>query len=67
MEKQLDKINVIGDNGHEYPYDVILTYHSDSLDKDYMIITNWQKGADNKTQFIISYYNDNEDRVKSSN
>ncbi len=64
MEKQLDKIKVIGDNGHEYPYDVILTYHNDSLDKDYMIITNWQKGEDNKTQFIISYYNENDDKIE---
>lgn len=64
MEDKLDNINVFGDDGHEYSYDVILTYHGDETNKDYMIITNWQKGVDDKTQFIISSYNIKDNKIE---
>ena len=50
------KINAIDKNGNLKEYAVILTYHSDEFNKDYVVYTD-NKYFNNELQIYINEYN----------
>lgn len=51
------KINAIDTNGILKQYDVILTYHNDEFNKDYVVYTDNNYNSNNELQIYISKYN----------
>ena len=51
------KINAIDENGKLKEYDVILTYHSDNYNKDYIVYTDNIYNSNNELQIYINEYN----------
>lgn len=51
------KINAIDKKGNLKEYDVILTYHSDKFDKDYIVYTDNIYNSNNELQIYINEYN----------
>ena len=51
------KINAIDKKGNLKEYDVILTYHSDKFDKDYIVYTDNTYDEDNKLRIYAALYN----------
>ena len=60
------KINAIDESGKLKEYDVILTYHSDNYNKDYIVYTDNIYNLNNELQIYINEYNKDsvEDTVK---
>ena len=60
------KINAIDESGKLKEYDVILTYHSDEYNKDYIVYTDNIYNSNNELQIYINEYNKDvvEDNVK---
>lgn len=60
------KINAIDESGKLKEYDVILTYHSDNYNKDYIVYTDNIYNLNNELQIYINEYNTGniEDTVK---
>ena len=60
------KINAIDESGKLKEYDVILTYHSDEYNKDYIVYTDNIYNLNNELQIYINEYNKDsvEDNVK---
>ena len=60
------KINAIDESGKLKEYDVILTYHSDEYNKDYIVYTDSIYNSNNELQIYINEYNKEsvEDTVK---
>ena len=60
------KINAIDENGKLKEYDVILTYHSDNYNKDYIVYTDNIYNLNDELQIYINEYNKDsvEDTVK---
>ena len=60
------KINAIDESGKLKEYDVILTYHSDEYNKDYIVYTDNIYNSNNELQIYINEYNKDsvEDTVK---
>ncbi len=60
------KINAIDESGKLKEYDVILTYHSDEYNKDYIVYTDNIYNSNNELQVYINEYNKDsvEDTVK---
>lgn len=61
------KINAIDESGKLKEYDVILTYHSDEYNKDYIVYTDNIYNLNNELQIYINEYNKDsvEDTVKN--
>ncbi len=57
------KINAIDDSGKLKEYDVILTYHSDDYNKDYIVYTDNIYNTNNELQIYINEYNPNDIEV----
>ena len=51
------KINAIDESGKLKEYDVILTYHSDNYNKDYIVYTDNIYNLNNELQIYINEYN----------
>ena len=60
------KINAIDESGKLKEYDVILTYHSDNYNKDYIVYTDNIYNSNDELQIYINEYNKDsvEDTVK---
>lgn len=60
------KINAIDESGKLKEYDVILTYHSDNYNKDYIVYTDNIYNLNDELQIYINEYNKDsvEDTVK---
>ena len=60
------KINAIDESGKLKEYDVILTYHSDEYNKDYIVYTDNIYNLNDELQIYINEYNKDsvEDTVK---
>ena len=60
------KINAIDESGKLKEYDVILTYHSDNYNNDYIVYTDNIYNLNNELQIYINEYNKDsvEDTVK---
>lgn len=60
------KINAIDESGKLKEYDVILIYHSDDYNKDYIVYTDNIYNSNNELQIYINEYNKDsvEDNVK---
>ena len=54
------KINAIDESGKLKEYDVILTYHSDDYNKDYIVYTDNIYNSYNELQIYINEYNHND-------
>ena len=54
------KINAIDEFGKLKEYDVILTYHSDEFNKDYVVYTDNIYNSNNELQIFISEYDSQE-------
>lgn len=50
------KINAIDKDGNLKEYDVILTYHSDEFNKDYVVYTDNIYNSNNELQIYINEY-----------
>lgn len=55
----MNKINALDNNGNIKEYDVILTYHSDDYNKDYIVYTDNKYNVNNELQIYINEYNKN--------
>lgn len=53
------KINAIDNNGNLKEYDVILTYHSDEFNKDYIVYTDNIYNSNDELHIYINEYNIN--------
>ena len=51
------KINAVDKNGNLKEYDVILTYHNDEFNKDYVVYTDNVYNSNNELQIYINEYN----------
>ena len=51
------KINAIDESGKLKEYDVILTYHSDNYNKDYIVYTDNIYNSNDELQIYINEYN----------
>ena len=60
------KINAIDESGKLKEYDVILTYHSDEYNKDYIVYTDNIYNSNDELKIYINEYNKDsvEDTVK---
>lgn len=60
------KINAIDESGKLKEYDVMLTYHSDNYNKDYIVYTDNIYNSNDELQIYINEYNKDsvEDTVK---
>lgn len=60
------KINAIDETGKLKEYDVILTYHSDEYNKDYIVYTDNIYNSNDELKIYINEYNKDsvEDTVK---
>ena len=54
------KINAIDESGKLKEYDVILTYHSDNYNKEYIVYTDNIYNSNNELQIYINEYNLND-------
>lgn len=54
------RINAIDNNGNLKEYDVVLTYHSDEFNKDYVVYTDNVYNLNDELQIYINEYNPND-------
>ena len=61
----MDKRHIKGldKDGNEVVYDVILTFHNDDNDKDYIVYTNNEIDEENKLKIYSSVYNPTTDEL----
>lgn len=61
------KIKATNKNGDTKEYDVILTYHSDEFNKDYVVYTDNIYNNNNELQIYINEYNKDDLELISKN